>query len=139
MPGCLKTLIFQHQKHRYQTVPGNAFDTKHVSNVRPVFQSEDKTVARHTLNPYKPSVPFLGHRQTVQTQIRRRRTRRLIRCLHCLLTGISIRNKIKMKKYTRYQNWKWTRPFDKDGKSIRQMWVKVRNIKTPAKPSCKKA
>ena len=30
-------------------------------------------------NPYKPSVPFLGHRQTVQTQIRRRRTRRLIR------------------------------------------------------------
>ena len=31
------------------------------------------------INPYKPSVPFLGHRQTVQTQIRWRRTRRLIR------------------------------------------------------------
>ena len=47
-------------------------------------------------NPYKPSVPSLGHRQTVQTQIRRRR--------------------IKMKKYTRHpQNWKWTRPIDKDG------------------------
>ena len=30
-------------------------------------------------NPYKPSVPFYGHRQTVQTQIRRHRTRRLIR------------------------------------------------------------
>ena len=31
------------------------------------------------INPYKPSVPFLGHWQTVQIQIRRRRTRRLIR------------------------------------------------------------
>ena len=30
-------------------------------------------------NPYKPSVPLLGHRQTVQTQIRRHRTRRLIK------------------------------------------------------------
>ena len=27
------------------------------------------------LNPYKPGVPFLGQRQTVQCQIRRRRTR----------------------------------------------------------------
>ena len=32
-------------------------------------------------NPYKPVVPFLGHRQTVQTQISRRRTRRLFRVL----------------------------------------------------------
>ena len=31
------------------------------------------------LNPYKPIVLLVGHRQTVQTQIRRRRTRRLIR------------------------------------------------------------
>ena len=31
------------------------------------------------LNQYKPSVPFLGHRQTVQTQIRHRRMWRLIR------------------------------------------------------------
>ena len=31
------------------------------------------------LNPYKPGVPFVGHRKTVQTQLRRRRTRRLIR------------------------------------------------------------
>ena len=30
----------------------------------------------YSFNPYEPSVPFLGHRQTVQTQIR---TRRLIR------------------------------------------------------------
>ena len=33
------------------------------------------------LNPYKPSVPFLAHRQTVQTQIRRRKMQRLIRVL----------------------------------------------------------
>ena len=32
----------------------------------------------HDLNPYKLSVPFLGHRQTLQTQIRRRRTLLLI-------------------------------------------------------------
>ena len=50
------------------------------------------------LNSYKPSVPFLGHRQTVQTQIRHRRTRHLIRVSHCLLTGISIWNGTKMKK-----------------------------------------
>ena len=31
------------------------------------------------LNPYKPSVFFVGHRQTVQTQIRRHRTWRMIR------------------------------------------------------------
>ena len=31
------------------------------------------------LNPLKPSVLFVGHWQTVQTQIRRHRTRRLIR------------------------------------------------------------
>ena len=31
------------------------------------------------INPYKPSVPFLGHRQTVQTKIRCHRTQRLIR------------------------------------------------------------
>ena len=30
-------------------------------------------------NPYKPSVLFVGHRQTVQNQIRCRKTRRLIR------------------------------------------------------------
>ena len=32
-----------------------------------------------TPNPYKPSILFLGHMQTVQTQIRRHRTRRLIK------------------------------------------------------------
>ena len=31
------------------------------------------------INPYKPSVLFVGHRQTVKNQIRRRIKRRLIR------------------------------------------------------------
>ena len=31
------------------------------------------------LNPNKPSILFVGHRETVQTQIRRRRMGRLIR------------------------------------------------------------
>ena len=38
-----------------------------------------KLYISRALNPYKPSFPFLGHRLTVQTQIRRRRTQRLIR------------------------------------------------------------
>ena len=45
------------------------------------------------INPYKPSVFFVGHRQTVQTQIRRCKTRHLIRVStdrHCLLTECSI-------------------------------------------------
>ena len=75
------------------------------------------------LNPYKPSVPFLGHRQIEQTQIRRRRPDQTSQNaasdqgLHCLLTGISIRNRIKMKTYTRHPyNRKWTLPIDKDGR-----------------------
>ena len=38
------------------------------------------------INPFKPSVLYVRHRQAMQTQIRRRTTRRLIRvstvCLH---------------------------------------------------------
>ena len=43
-------------------------------------------------NPFMPSLLFLGHRQTVQTQIRCHRT------LHCLLIGIFTRNIIERKK-----------------------------------------
>ena len=46
-------------------------------------------------NLYWPSVPFLGHRQTVQTQIRRRV--RTDQGLHCMLIEISIKNKMKIK------------------------------------------
>ena len=67
------------------------------------------------IKPYIPSVPEKGHRETEQTQIRRRRTRRLIRN-YSLLTGNYIRNRIKMKQDTwQPLNDKWSRPIDKDG------------------------
>ena len=41
------------------------------------------------ISPFRPSVLFVGHKRTVQTQIRHHRTRRLIRvstlCLHNVL------------------------------------------------------
>ena len=55
----------------------------HIEKVRP--QKDMRLLGYQTkitfndLNPCKPSVPFLGHRQKVQTQIRRRRTQCLIR------------------------------------------------------------
>ena len=37
--------------------------------------------------------------------------------LHCLLTGIAIKNMLRMKNDTRHPlNEKWTRPIDKGGK-----------------------
>ena len=66
-----------------------------------------KTV--HSCNWYKPSVPFLGHRQTVQSQIRHRKTWRLIASdqgLHCLLTGISIRNRTRKSITCNYMLYK---------------------------------
>ena len=44
------------------------------------------------INSYKPSVLFVGCRQTVQTQTRRSR-------MHCLLAKCSIKIWIKIKKY----------------------------------------
>ena len=45
-----------------------------------------------SLNPYKTSVLFVGHMQTMQTQTRRHRTRRLI-SLHCCLTDFDFDEK----------------------------------------------
>ena len=42
-------------------------------------------------NPYKPSVLFMGHRETEKTQIRRRRTRRLIRVSTVYLQNILLK------------------------------------------------
>ena len=39
----------------------------------------------HLISPYKHSVLFVGHRQTVQIQIRLRKMQYLIRIRHCLL------------------------------------------------------
>ena len=47
--------------------------------IYPEFESRLDCRNPVRLNPYKPGVLFLGHKQTVQTQIRRRRTWRLIR------------------------------------------------------------
>ena len=75
------------------------------------------------LNPYKPGIPFLGHRQTVQTRIRRRRTgsdaaeRGVWSESTPFANGNFYQKYDKNEKYTRHPfNEKWTRPIDKDGK-----------------------
>ena len=65
------------------------------------------------VNPYKPSVLFVGHRQTGQTQIRCCR----MGCLIRVFTVCSIKNQIKMKTATHQPiKQKWTDPIDKNGK-----------------------
>ena len=54
-------------------------------------------------NPYKPGVPCLGQRQTVQTQIRV-----FTVCLQEFLFETEYNSHLL--------NWKWTRPVDKDGR-----------------------
>ena len=49
------------------------------------YEESGKIPDPRTKLTHMPSFIFVGHRQTVQTQIRRRRTRR-----HCLLTECSI-------------------------------------------------
>ena len=73
---------------------------------------------------YVPSVLKLGHWQTVQTQISCTDSDQLPHSAasdqgqHCLLTGISIKNKIKMKMYTRHpKNEKM-----KNGLAAYQLW-----------------
>ena len=67
------------------------------------------------INPTKPSDLFVGHRQTVQTKIRRRRMRRLIRvstvCLQKIILNFKYKLKIPLK-------WKWIGPIDNNGNSI---------------------
>ena len=76
------------------------------------------------VNTYKPSVLFVGHRQPVQTQIRRRRTRRLIRVSTVCLQNISLKenNEKKLPDTPIIGNGlvQWIRV----GKSIRLKWVK---------------
>ena len=47
------------------------------------------------LNPYKPDVLFVGHRQTVQTQIRRHKTWRLIRVSNVFLQKVLLKFELK--------------------------------------------
>ena len=51
------------------------------------------------LNPYKPSVLFVGHRQTVQNQMRRRKMRCLIRFLSTICLQNKYKNLNKKEKY----------------------------------------
>ena len=79
------------------------------------------------VNPLMLRVLFLGSWQTVQIQIRRHRSSD--QGLHCLLAGISIKNKIKMKNTP--DTPKMTNglvQFTRTDKSTRQIWVKVDNI-----------
>ena len=70
-----------------------------------------------SLNPYKPSVRFVGHRQTVQNQIRRRKKRRLIGSpLFWYRIFYQNLNKIKKKNTQQPSKRKWTGPIDSSGK-----------------------
>ena len=51
----------------------------------------------HVLYPFKPSVFFVGHMQTVQAQTRRRTTRRLIRASTVCLQYVLLDYKEKLK------------------------------------------
>ena len=74
-------------------------------------------------NPYKHSVPFLGHRQTVQTHIRRHRARG-VWSGSSLVANRNIYLKSKMKKYTSTPKFRnGLVHLIRMGKSIRQMWV----------------
>ena len=59
---------------------GNAVRGLNVFKITKFYSFTNMSHYRHTYTySYKPSVLFVGHRQTVKTQIRRRRMRRLIR------------------------------------------------------------
>ena len=66
------------------------------------------------LNPYKPGVPFLGHRQTYSADPDKMPQNALFAHRNFYQ---KYDKKEKGKKYTRHPlNEKWTRPIDKDGK-----------------------
>ena len=50
----------------------------HACQLGALRMSDKYTLYLNLVNPYKPSVLFVGHRQSAKTQIRRRLTRRLI-------------------------------------------------------------
>ena len=65
-------------------------------------------------NPFKPSVPFVGHRQTMQIKIRRHRMWRLIRISTVCLQNVLLKFQLKIRKNTQQPlHWKWTRLTDK--------------------------
>ena len=78
---------------------------------QPLGHSSISTIMKYVINPYKPGDLFVGHRQTVQNQIRCN-TRYLIR-----FSTVCLQKCLLIKNITQQPlNWKWTRPIDKDGK-----------------------
>ena len=63
-----------------------------------------------TLNPYKPSVLFVGHSQTVQN--RRHKTWRLIRFFTVCYQNVKLKKNTSQQPLSR----KWTGPIDNSGK-----------------------
>ena len=63
-------------------------------------------------NPFMPSVPILGHRQTIQSQIRHRRTQRLIRVYTVCIQEFL---------YKIHQKWKSTPNTPKIGNGLVQL------------------
>ena len=68
------------------------------------------------INPYKPSILFVGHWQTVQKPDQTPQYAASDQVLHCLLIEVSFKIVIKMKKtYRQPLNPKWTGLIDKSG------------------------
>ena len=59
------------------------------------YSPPDHTIEQNivSFNPYKSSVLFVGHRQTAQNQIRRHKTRCLIRILYVCLHNVLLKFK----------------------------------------------
>ena len=77
-------------------------------------------------NPYKPSVLFVGHRKTAQTQIRRCRTQRLIRIFTVCSQNVLLEFELKWKIPPNTPKI-WNRPVlpIDIGKFNRLKWVKI--------------
>ena len=58
-------------------------------NTSQTLQRSDAEI--YHINPVKPSVLFVGHRHTVKTLIRRRKTRRLIRVSTVCLQNVLLK------------------------------------------------
>ena len=83
------------------------------------------------LNPYKPSILFVGHRQTVQTQDQMQHSAASDQGLHCLLTDCSIKILIKMKNITQSPLMRnGSSNLYKGRQSIGLQWVKTVSAKT---------
>ena len=80
--------------------------------------------SQFTINPYKPGVPFVVHRRTVQTLIRHRIMRRLIKVFTVCLQKFQLQTEQKWKIYLTSLKWQMDLPSIMMGKFIRLIRVK---------------